>query len=120
MTLTRRNKMLMSNGQLAYGYCPHCTVTHVTGEHPHEDESYTQYHERMESLRNRLIRDQIADAGDHRDFHDELDALEPRVVSCGCCTNGCICHNHMDIPRGQRPQKCAIHSGTGENRYLQA
>lgn len=43
-----------------------------------------------------------------------------RQISCGCCTNGCVCHNHMDIPRGLRPQKCALHSGTGEVVILRA
>lgn len=43
-----------------------------------------------------------------------------RAISCGCCTNGCVCHNHMDIPRGCRPQKCAVHSGTRATVFLRA
>lgn len=35
-------------------------------------------------------------------------------VSCGCCTNGCTCFMHRDVPRGVRQQKCALHSGTGK------
>ena len=27
-------------------------------------------------------------------------------VSCGCCTNGCCCSIHMDIPRGLQPRMC--------------
>ena len=28
------------------------------------------------------------------------------VVSCGCCTAGHVCMNHMDIPRGVKPNPC--------------
>lgn len=30
--------------------------------------------------------------------------------TCGCCTNGCVCTNHMDIPNGVRPGPCAAHA----------
>lgn len=33
------------------------------------------------------------------------------TVTCGCCSNGCCCHNHMDIPRGLKPHKCPLHGG---------
>lgn len=33
-----------------------------------------------------------------------------RAISCGCCTNGCICTNHMDIPRGRAPRRCLLHT----------
>ncbi len=39
-------------------------------------------------------------------------------ISCGCCRNGCVCLNHMDIPRGIRPQLCEQHSGSGAIRFL--
>lgn len=32
-----------------------------------------------------------------------------RQLSCGCCTNGCCCTNHMDIPNGTPPKRCALH-----------
>lgn len=36
---------------------------------------------------------------------------QPDRLSCGCCRDGCTCHNHMDIPRGIRPCLCAKHGG---------
>ncbi len=39
-----------------------------------------------------------------------MDTTTPRSVSCGCCTNGCVCSNHMDIPRGMVPGPCAYHA----------
>lgn len=33
-----------------------------------------------------------------------------RVVTCGCCTNGCCCHHHQDTPRGRPPRTCELHS----------
>jgi len=32
-------------------------------------------------------------------------------VTCGCCTNGCTCPIHQDIPRGIRAKTCATHQG---------
>lgn len=32
-----------------------------------------------------------------------------KIVSCGCCSGGCVCFNHQDIPRGVKPGKCEIH-----------
>ena len=40
-----------------------------------------------------------------------------KVISCGCCTNGCICHNHMDIPRGDKPGQCEVHKGWTKPQY---
>lgn len=45
--------------------------------------------------------------------HDRTNDQQPapvRRISCGCCTNGCCCHNHMDIPRGLLPHKCDEHA----------
>lgn len=60
-------------------------------------------------------------------FHSliELDSLAARLndiraISCGCCTVGCVCNNHMDVPQGKRPKRCALHSGTGEVVFLDA
>ena len=39
-------------------------------------------------------------------------------LSCGCCPQGCVCHNHMDIPGLVQPQICANHSDTGEVQVL--
>jgi len=33
----------------------------------------------------------------------------PHSVTCGCCSNGCICDHHVDIPRGDRAKICAYH-----------
>lgn len=48
-----------------------------------------------------------------------VDRSEPEVpegrrvpgtrLSCGCCTDGCVCINHQDTPRGLPPQICAYH-----------
>lgn len=48
-----------------------------------------------------------------------VDRSEPEVpegrrvpgtrLSCGCCTDGCVCWNHQDTPRGVTPQICAYH-----------
>ncbi len=32
------------------------------------------------------------------------------TVSCGCCSAGCVCGNHQDVPRGIHPQACAYHA----------
>lgn len=32
---------------------------------------------------------------------------EPRKLTCGCCTEGCVCVMHQDIPRGVPPTTCA-------------
>ncbi len=45
---------------------------------------------------------------------DGVKPIPPPLLSCGCCTVGCVCRNHMDIPRGILPQKCSEHSGTGK------
>jgi hypothetical protein len=31
-------------------------------------------------------------------------------VTCGCCSNGCVCHNHKDIPKGIKPAVCEYHA----------
>jgi len=33
-----------------------------------------------------------------------------RRATCGCCTNGCCCFNHQDVPRGRQPQTCEAHA----------
>lgn len=33
-------------------------------------------------------------------------------VSCGCCTNGCVCFMHQDTPAGCPPHKCELHATT--------
>lgn len=38
---------------------------------------------------------------------------EPRTVSCGCCTDGCVCWNHRDVPRGRPVTQCAFHNEHG-------
>lgn len=35
-----------------------------------------------------------------------------RTVSCGCCTNGCVCANHQDTPNGRPVTVCAVHQRT--------
>lgn len=37
------------------------------------------------------------------------DRKPTRVLTCGCCTNGCTCFNHQDTPRGMPPRKCDEH-----------
>jgi hypothetical protein len=34
----------------------------------------------------------------------------PKSATCGCCTNGCVCNLHMDIPRGMQPSVCEYHA----------
>lgn len=31
-------------------------------------------------------------------------------LSCGCCSDGCRCVNHIDIPRGCPISTCAYHA----------
>lgn len=38
------------------------------------------------------------------------DFVPARRISCGCCTRGCVCQNHMDIPRGLPPRVCGLHT----------
>lgn len=33
-----------------------------------------------------------------------------RVITCGCCTNGCVCEHHQDIPLGMQPKRCDLHA----------
>ena len=35
--------------------------------------------------------------------------IDVKKLTCGCCTNGCVCHHHQDIPRGIKPKICSIH-----------
>lgn len=35
--------------------------------------------------------------------------VEPKTVSCGCCSNGCCCFNHQDAPAGRPPHICELH-----------
>lgn len=39
---------------------------------------------------------------------------EPRKVSCGCCTNGCVCFNHRDVPKGIVVKVCDFHKHKGD------
>lgn len=32
-----------------------------------------------------------------------------RTVSCGCCTEGCVCWNHQDVPAGRPVATCSYH-----------
>ena len=32
-----------------------------------------------------------------------------RTVTCGCCTNGCVCVHHQDVPRGLQVRTCDLH-----------
>ena len=36
-----------------------------------------------------------------------------KKISCGCCTNGCVCFMHRDIPRGIIDGTCDIHACVG-------
>lgn len=36
-------------------------------------------------------------------------AAAPDPCSCGCCTAGCTCLNHQDVPRGRPPKVCGFH-----------
>jgi hypothetical protein len=70
-------------------------------------------------LRN-LTNDQLANMVD-ASTQEQAEGIYPnRQLSCGCCTNGCVCHNHMDIPRGLRPQRCPLHSSTGKTEFINA
>jgi hypothetical protein len=31
-------------------------------------------------------------------------------ISCGCCSAGCRCFTHMDLPWGQKPKVCSYHA----------
>lgn len=32
-----------------------------------------------------------------------------KVLTCGCCSNGCVCVHHQDTPMGRPPFKCNLH-----------
>lgn len=36
-------------------------------------------------------------------------ARQAKLVTCGCCSQGCVCPNHQDVPRGLRVRVCAHH-----------
>lgn len=33
----------------------------------------------------------------------------PREISCGCCTGGCVCQFHQDVPMGIPARVCEYH-----------
>ncbi|GMV81472.1 MAG: hypothetical protein AMXMBFR7_26560 [Planctomycetota bacterium] len=35
-----------------------------------------------------------------------IERAPTKHLTCGCCDRGCICPNHMDIPRGHKPRMC--------------
>jgi len=35
---------------------------------------------------------------------------EIKHVTCGCCSNGCVCANHCDVPNGRPVKACQTHS----------
>jgi hypothetical protein len=37
-----------------------------------------------------------------------------RTLSCGCCTNGCVCWNHRDEPNGRTVTACAYHAAKAQ------
>jgi hypothetical protein len=41
-----------------------------------------------------------------------------RKLSCGCCTNGCCCFMHRDVPNGRPAQVCEFHSKSGRIEKL--
>lgn len=41
--------------------------------------------------------------------------MEVKTLTCGCCSNGCVCQNHMDIPNGRPPKKCEMHEAEAKN-----
>ena len=44
-----------------------------------------------------------------------------RQLSCGCCTNGCICHHHQNAPNGKPPVRCGLHpDSVPKQTFLQA
>lgn len=53
-------------------------------------------------------------------FCDDHPVTAIKQISCGCCGHGCVCRNHMDIPRGIRPRLCCVHSGVGISVILDA
>ncbi|MBE7466009.1 MAG: hypothetical protein HS116_21245 [Planctomycetes bacterium] len=35
-----------------------------------------------------------------------IERAPTKHLTCGCCDRGCVCSNHMDIPRGRKPRMC--------------
>jgi len=44
------------------------------------------------------------------------DAVFVKVVSCGCCSNGCVCGNVLDVPRGFPVTTCNHHQRVSHPR----
>ncbi len=40
----------------------------------------------------------------------------PRTVSCGCCSFGCVCANHQDVPQGRSVTTCEYHKHVAHPR----
>lgn len=38
----------------------------------------------------------------------------PKTLTCGCCSNGCVCWNHQDTPAGRPPTRCEHHTKATE------
>lgn len=34
----------------------------------------------------------------------------PLHVTCGCCSRGCVCSQHQDVPRGLQVKVCDYHT----------
>lgn len=45
---------------------------------------------------------------------------EIKLVSCGCCSNGCTCWNHRDVPNGRPERKCELHKDWTRDQFLGA
>lgn len=45
-----------------------------------------------------------------RGVTDPVTTPGTRRLSCGCCTNGCCCSIHLDVPNGRRVRTCARHA----------
>lgn len=47
-----------------------------------------------------------------KNFNEAQEVLkgkDVKTLTCGCCSRGCCCENHKDVPRGRPAQVCEIH-----------
>lgn len=45
----------------------------------------------------------------YEELRTAVEESHVNVVSCGCCSNGCVCWNHRDEPKGRHEHKCDLH-----------
>ena len=80
----------------------------MSNEHRDHPDYANEFNVRDAEARHQKFRAGRTDAELRRDLEENA-RKTVRVVSCGCCTNGCVCFMHRDEPRGIFKNICQLH-----------